>query len=126
MLKAARKKADEHGEVKPTISKAATTYLSAGEVYSLEYNAMTDQINILKGMIQSKDLNKGNGTDKNWDRSNHSNPQSHYGKNGTYTGPKTPTTSVCPFMQNDRPMKCNRCYEYGHPSRLCGTPGKFP
>ena len=42
---------DEHGEVKPTISKAATTHASAGEVYSLESYAMTDQINILKGMI---------------------------------------------------------------------------
>ena len=36
LLKAARKTADEHWEVKATFSKAATTHPSAGEVYSLE------------------------------------------------------------------------------------------
>ena len=75
--------------------------------YLPEYYAITDQINILKGMIQSKDLNKGNGADKNGDKSNHNNPQSHYGENGTCTWPKTPTTSADPFMQNGRPMQCN-------------------
>ena len=105
LLKAARKTTDEHEEVKHTISKAAMTHLSVGEVYSPEYYAMTDQINILKGMIQSKDLNKGNVTDKNGNKSNHYNTQSHYGKNDTHTWTKTQPPQQVPLCRLVNP--CN-------------------